>query len=191
MNPFQFLDELSVIPNNSGDGIRVSRPLNLPADVRTIAGLVLTAATVPAVVAAETNALIVQVIAGQTQGGSFVFEVPKDYDETADELKINVLSNSSANTDAPTLDATVYRKRAGVALSADLNPAATAAISKSATPATAASIRTIDVSGKGIKGGDVLTINLVTGAHATDAVNIYAINVQYKSQLVFNPLTDR
>ena len=185
MSPYQFLKQLSLTPAPGGDGVRVVRPLNLITDLRTSAGLVLTGATVPAVAALETNALGVQVAASQTAAGSFVFQVPADYDRIADELKINILANSAGATDTPILDATVFRKRAGAALSADLNPTAASALSDTAA------IKTIDVSGESLLPGDVLTVNLITGAHTTDAVNIYSVEVQYKSAIVFADPTAR
>lgn len=190
MNQYQFLKQLTGIPTPGGDGIRVTRAL-APFDLSTAAGLGLTAATIPAIVAAETNALVAQCVAGQTALGSFVFEVPKDYDTVADELKINLLVNSGGNTDSPTVTVTAYRKRAGIALTAALTVVASTAIPKSATPATAAAERTITLSGNLLQAGDVLTVNLVTAAHATDAVNLYHTEIQYKSSIVFSTVANR
>lgn len=181
MVPNTFLRQLAEIPKHPGDGFLRSHKLSITGDLRTAAGLVLTAATAPLVAAFETNALGVQVAAGQTAAGSFTFQVPLDYDQQADTLKIVVLVNSAGNTNTPILDATVYRKRAGAALSADLGSTDSAAIP---SLATLAAERTIVISGKSLRPGDVLTINLITGAHATDAVNIYGVEVRYKSALV-------
>jgi hypothetical protein len=91
--------------------------------------------------------------------------------------------NSAGNTNAPTFSANVYQKRAGTALSANLAPSASAAINKSATAATAAGEVTITVSGKGLKAKDVLTILLAPGSHSTDAVNLYGLEIRYKSTI--------
>lgn len=159
-------------------GYLVSRPLNAPGDLKTIDGLTLTAATVPAVLRTETNGLTVAIAASQTAGGSFMFQVPRDYDETTDEFKIRVLAGLDGTTDVPTLDATIYRKRAGTALSADLNPTASTAMSDSSA------WKTINGTGLGLRRDDVLSINLVSGSHTTNAVSIHAVEVVYRSTLV-------
>lgn len=196
MNPYQFLKELAGLPTGAspgggGDGIRVESQLNTISDLRTAAGLVLTAATTPAVVALETNALGVQAVASSNVLGSFVWDVPKDYDPSRDELTIRIVANSGGNTDAPTLNATVYNKRVGTALSTALTSVASAAIPKSATPATAAAERIITLSGNKLRPDDVLTINLTSGAHTTDAVNIYSVDIVYRSNIVFTDMTTR
>lgn len=180
MNPFQFLSQLKNLPRTSGDGVRLYMPL-APFDLSTAAGLGLTAATVPAIVASETNALVASCVAGQTACGTFSFIVPQHYDPTSDELKINVLAVSGGAADAPTLTCTAYRKRAGAALTAALTVVASAAIPLAAAKAA---VRTISLNGNTLVAGDVVTVNLVSGAHATDAVFISSVEVQFKSGIV-------
>lgn len=165
-------------------GFSVVRPLNPPSDLRTVAGLTLTAATAPTVVNVETNGLAIVGAAGTLVLGSFVFQIPKDYDEATDELKINLLAGMAASADTPTVTATMYNKRAATALSANLAPVASAALSN------VVGWRTIDASGKSLRAGDTVTINLVIGAHATDAATLYAAEVSYRSTLVSYNLTD-
>lgn len=180
MNQYQFLKQLGNIPRPGGDGVKVSRPINPIAGLRTAAGLVLTGATAPSVQALETNALGVQAAASSNVLGSFVFELPGDYDNVADKLEIVVKAVSGGATDTPTLNATAYSKRAGVALTSALTSVASAAIS-----ATASAV-TIKLSGNSLQGGDTLTINLVSGAHTTDTVSIFSVAVHYKSAIVFS-----
>lgn len=188
MNQYQFLKQLSQIPTPGGDGVRVTSRIDILA-LRTAAGLVLDASTTnPRVAASETNALVVSAVASSNVLGSFVYEVPKDYDTVADELKINVVVASGGATDAPTLNASVYRKRAGLALTAALTTVASAAVPSSAAFAAE---RTITVSGNGLKPGDVLTIDLTTGAHTTDAINLSNVEVQYKGSIVFSVFNNR
>jgi hypothetical protein len=187
MNPFQFLKQLGSLPANSGDGFRVKQPF-APFDLSTAAGLGLTGATVPAIVANEANDLVVSCVAGQTAAGSFKFVVPQHYDETSDELKIDVLVVSGGDTNTPTLTATAYRKRAGAALTAALTVVASAAIPNATAKAA---VRTISLSGNSLKAGDTVMVNLVTAAHATDAVFVLAVEVQHKSGIVFNDVTKR
>lgn len=182
MNPYQFLKELNQLPPPGGDGYKATRPLNPIADLRTAAGLVLTAGTTPAVVAVETNFLAVQAAASSNVLGSFVFHIPRDYDEVADVLELHVLAQMGGATDVPTLGATAYRKREAVALSSVINATASAALAVTASSAK------ILLSGKGLKGGDSLTINLTSAAHTTDAINIYSVSPVYKSALVFTDI---
>lgn len=187
MNPYQFLKELAGLPAG-GDGIRVEKGLNPISDLRTAAGLVLTAATTPAVVAAETNALVVQAVASSNVLGSFVFAVPKDYDKTKDELTIRVVAQSGGTTDTPTLNCTAYNKRAATALSAALTSVASGAVPNSTAKAAEVSI---SLSGNRLLPDDVLTINLTSGAHTTDAINVYSLDIVYRSNVVFTTFSQR
>jgi hypothetical protein len=128
-----------------GDGFRKSQTLHLLSNIRDATGLVLTAATVPAVTALETNYYGLSLVTGQTFMGRFSWLVPADYDPSADELRIRVACNMAGTnvTDqaASKITATIYRKRpvpniipddltalpAGLALSADLGAPGTAA----------------------------------------------------------------
>jgi hypothetical protein len=118
----------------TGDGYRKSYPIGL-LNIKDATGQILTAATVPAVAALETNFYGLSVVTGQTFAGKFSWVVPGDYDEAADELRIRVACNMAGNTNSgETITATIYRKRpipsiipdgqnsfpAGLALSADL-----------------------------------------------------------------------
>lgn len=185
MNPFQYLKQMNSLPPPGGDGIRVEAGLNPISDLRTAAGLVLTAATTPAVVAAETNALVVQAVASSNVLGSFVWAVPKDYDNVKDELSIRIVAQMGGATDTPTLNATAYRKRAGAALTAALTSVVSGALSNAAKEVT------IGLSGNGLKPDDVLTINLTSGAHTTDAINEYSVDLVFRSSIVTSDVTQR
>lgn len=187
MNQYQFLKQLGGTPKPGGDGVRVSRNYS-PTDLKTDAGLTLTAATVPTIANTETNGISVVAAASGVKMGSVVFVVPEDYDEVADELKIVELVASGGDTNVPTQTASVYRKRAGAALTAALTVVASAAIP---TGTAKAAERTIVVSGNGLLAGDSLTIDLVSGAHTTDSVILYGVSVQYKSSIVFNDPINR
>lgn len=188
MNPFQYLKQMAQMPAAGKDGYRVLKNLNIISDLRTAGGLVLTAATVPTVAASETNALAIIAAAAGTANGSFIFQIPKDYDETADELKILLTIASGGTTDVPTMTATAYSKRVGLALTSALTVVASAAIN---TSTVKAGVVTIDLSANSLKGGDVLTINLVSGAHTTDTTVLSAVSIQYKTGVVFQNLSER
>lgn len=195
MNPYQFLRELAGLPTGvsgtpgGGDGIRREIQLNILSDLRTAAGLVLDGSTTaPQVAAFETHGLGVKVAASTTAAGSFTFDVPKDYDPEKDELTIRIISQTGGSTDAPTFTATAYNKRAGSALSAALTAVTSAAISKAAGNAGEVSI---GLSSNGLKPDDILTVNLVTSAHTTDTVNIYSVDMVYRSNIVFSDMGTR
>lgn len=120
----------------------------------------------------------------------FNFIIPQDYDETIDKLRIRALCSKDGNTtDTIYLDAEVYRKRAGIALTADLNPTA----DTTAIPAAIASAAWSEINsdGEGMQGGDCLTVVLKTGAHTTDGLLIYGIEIVYAADFVYFDQTDR
>lgn len=145
MNENNLVKRLSFL--TPGDGYRKCVPLDILADVKDGTGLILTAATVPAVVALETNFYGLSVVANQTHMARFAWTVPQDYDSSADELRIrvacNMAGNNAADGAAALITPLIYRKRpvpsvilddltalpAGLALSADLGAPATAAAS--------------------------------------------------------------
>lgn len=127
-----------------GDGFRKCVKIDLLADVKDGTGLILTAATVPAIAAFETNYYGLNVAANQTHLARMQWTVPQDYDNSADELRILVACNMAAanavDQAASRITPLIYRKRpvpavipdgrssfpAGLALSANLGVTATA-----------------------------------------------------------------
>lgn len=179
-----------VIPTGGENFIREEAiPLG---SIKTAAGLTLTGATAPTIAATETTGVAIVGAASTTALGTLLYPIPSDYDATADYLRVKVLAEvGGATNNALTLDATVYRKRAGTAISADLDPTASAVIPASASPTDDAAIRELILTGKGCQAGDCLTINLLTQAHTTDPVNIWGVWVERKSTLVPAALADR
>lgn len=143
MNEQNFCKRVSFLA--PGDGFRKGHTLHLLSNVRDATGLVLTASTVPAVAALETNFYGLSVVANQTLMGKFSWVVPPDYDASADELRIRVSCNmagsNASDQAASKITPVIYRKRpvpsiipddltalpAGLALSSDLGAPATAA----------------------------------------------------------------
>jgi len=186
------LSQLAYKTAENGDGVTVFEPIPLTA-VRTSAGLTLTGATNPEIEATETNALA---LAGQTDDnglGTITWMVPRDYDEDADVLKLHALASMAGATDASVkIDATVYSKRAGTALTADLDPTISGNIPASASPTDDAAIVTVDISSQSLQAGDALTINMVaSGTHTTDLIHIFSLELEYKSTIVPNEYSDR
>lgn len=184
MSPFQFLKQLNLIPPFGGDGIR--RKIDVPVtSIKTSAGLTLTAATTPTIVNVDTNAIGIVAAASTTASGSFIFTVPGDYDSVADELKFLVTAAMGGATNTPTLTVTAYSRRPGSALGSALTAVASAAVS-----ATSA-VKTISLTAPALRAGDIVTVNLVSGAHTTDALNIYGVQIQYKGGIVLASPSDR
>jgi len=206
----------------TGDGFRRCVPIDILAQVKTTAGLVLTASTVPAILATETSFLALTSVASQTHVGAFVWNVPDDYDESSDELRIRLACNMNGDTDsAKTITAAIYRKRpvpniipdgesslpAGLALSADLGapvsgaiPLLGANILSSWVEINADAIKTTDGSANrslaatadaSIKPGDCLTVVLTSGAHTTDDLDVYGLNLWYRSNLALSDINSR
>jgi len=220
MNENNFVRRLSYL--TPGDGFRRCVPIDLLSQVKTTAGLVLTEATVPAILAMESSFLGLTSKNNQTHVGAFIWNVPDDYDESADELRIRLACNMDGDVDsAKTITAAIYRKRpvpniipdgesslpAGLALSADLGAPASGTIPvlgsnllTSWVEINADAIKTMDGSANrslaatadaSIKPGDCLTIVLTADAHTTDELDVYGINLWYRSNLALSDINSR
>lgn len=195
---------------STGDGYRVCQPIDILAAVKDTTGLILTATTVPAVLATETNFFAISCVGGQTHVGLFNWVVPADYDEGKDELRIRLLCNRNADTAgdaAKTVTPLIYRKRAGVALSADLGCPTSPVIPALAVNlgtkgieincdakvlATGAANRSLAATADAsIKANDALTVRLTVSAAFTDDIDIYGIEMVYRSNLAFTDISDR
>ena len=141
----------------------------------------------PGRVALETNFEGVQLPSSQTDLGSLTFKIPRDYDETLDYLRVRFLAQSGG-TDVPTIDATMFRKREGVALSSDLDPTISGAINSATALADWVEVNADDQS---MQAGDAVSFYFTSSAHTSHALNVYAIEVIYKSDLVYFDLDDR
>jgi hypothetical protein len=130
----------------------------------------------------------VQLASSQTALGVLAFKIPRDYDQTQDELAIRFLANSAGDTNTPTIDASLYRKRAGAAISGDLDPTISAAVN---TNTAIADWVEVNCDGLSLQPGDVVTAIFASSAHTSDALNVYEIEIIYRSDLVFNVQTDR
>lgn len=138
----------------------------------------------------ETSYEGVQLASSQTALGVLAFKIPRDYDKDNDELLIRFLANSAGDTDTPSIDASMYRKRAGAALSSDLDPTISAVVN---TNTAIADWVEIDASDQGMEPGDAVTFIFATGGTrgTTDALNVYEIEVIYRSDLVYNEGDER
>jgi len=191
MNPATFLKNTERII--TGFGFKKAVPVNLGNCYKYDDGAPLST-TITAVgydmLDTSSKARVIFIDDDETYGPAFNFSVPEDYDESVDKLRIRVLcSMDGGETDTVYMDAEVYKKRAGAALSADLDPTAETTAVPSAIASAAWSEISLD--GESLQGGDQLTINLKTGAHTTDGIIIYGIEVVYAADLVHFDLDNR
>lgn len=138
----------------------------------------------------ETNFEGIELPSSNTDLGTLTFKIPRDYDQTLDYLRVRFLVNSAGDTDTPSIDSAMYRKRAGAALSDDLDPTISAVVP---TNTVKAAWREINADGLGMQPGDGVSFDISTGGTrgTNDALNIYAIEVIYKSDLVYFDIDDR
>jgi hypothetical protein len=192
INGALFLQQLDGIVPDCGGFKRVMEGINLNT-MRLATGAILAADSGnPGRVSSETYFETVVLPSSQTDLGTLTFSVPRDFDAHTDYMAVRFLCNSGGTTDAPTLDAAVYQKKVGTALSANLDPTASAVISK-ASATTGAAWREIVADGLSLVPGAALTWILSTAGTrgTTDSVVIYAVEVEYFSDLVYNDETDR
>ena len=173
----------SIVP---GLGFKKAESVTILA--RDTSGAPLTNATTPPIAAVETSFLAIVQAASTTFVCELVWQVPRDYDQVKDKLKLRFLTCSASTTDAPTLDAAVYSKRAGVALTADLDPVISAAVPKGVANAA---WREINIDSQSLQPGDILSIEVSSSAHTSDALNIYDMEMEYRSTLVYYDKDDR
>lgn len=191
MNPGQFLANLDRIVTGKGFKKSISIPL-LQCHKYDDGAPMTTTITATGVDMLDTGSkqLVIFVDDDETYGPAFQFAIPQDYDESIDKLRIRALcSMDGGTTDTVYLDAEVYRKRAGAAATADLDPTA----ETTAIPATVAGAAWSEVNADGndLQGGDQITVNLKTGAHTTDGIIIYGIEVVYAADIVYYDESDR
>jgi hypothetical protein len=139
-----------------------------------VTGLILTASTEPSRESLETSFEGLVVSSSQTVLGDLTFTVPRNYDKAKDKMRVRFLCNSAGDTNTPTIDAALYRKRAGAALSSDLDPTISASVNNSTALADWVEV---DADGLGLEPGDAVTFVFTTSAHTTDALNVYAVEV--------------
>lgn len=142
----------------------------------------------PGRVTLETYFEGVQLPSSQTDLGSLTFKIPRDYDETVDKLHIRFKANSAGDTNTPTIDAAMYRKRDATALSADIDPTISAAVNTNTAKADWVEVVS---EGDGWAAGDSVTCLFTTSVHTTDALNVYDLEVIYASDVVYFEADER
>jgi hypothetical protein len=183
MNPNTFCKNVERITTGSGFK-RVIQGLDLN-DLRLASGAPLAADSGnPMRASLETYFEGVQLASSQTALGVLSFQVPRDYDESVDKMYVRFLANSAGTTDAPTIDASLYQKKLGTALSSDLDPTISAAVAKTSATTGNGWVE-VKAESQGLVAGAGLTWIFASSAHTTDALNIYALEVVYYSDLAY------
>ena len=176
MNPAKFLQNCDRIITGKGFKRDISISLYEVHLESSGAPLTTTLTTNPGYAKSGTNVTILTWAANIVVEGGLQIQLPEDYDESNDHLILKIKAKSAGATNVPSIDAKVYHQGA---TTTDLNPTKSAALS--ATLAW----KEIDLSGHSFQGGDVIQIALFPDAHATDAVEVWAIKLQIKSDLVY------
>lgn len=181
LNPATFLKSLERIVTGQGFK-RVIQGVDINSMRLATGGILAADSGNPGRVSLETHFEGVQLPSSQTDLGSLAFQVPRDYDESIDKMYVRFLANSAGATNTPTIDAALYQKKIETALSADLDPTISAAVQTSTAKADWVEIK---AESQGLVAGAAVTWVLTTSAHTTDALNIYALEVVYYSDLAY------
>ena len=192
MNPGQFLKNLSRMV--TGTGYKKAVPVHLNECHKYDDGALLTTTVTAAgydMLDTGSKQRVIFVDDDETSMFGFNFSVPQDYDKSVNQLRIRALvSLDDGTTDiALLLDAEIYRKREGSVATANLDPTA----STVAIPGLIADAawREINADGLAIQGADQLTVVLKTGAHTTDGIIVYGIEVVYAGDVVYYEESER
>jgi len=184
MQPGQFLFNLNRIV--TGHGFLKALPIDL-LDAYDVAGAPLTtiSSNDVGINVLDTEDLAVQFKLNTTDKHAvYKILIPPDYDKSNDYLRFRMLAEATHASDITTkMDIEVYKREAGVALGSDLAPATTAltAMVGAAEPVWTE----ITLDSLGLEAGDVLTIHVIPEAHTNGVVNMYSVEVIYKSDLVY------
>jgi hypothetical protein len=140
----------------------------------------------------DSTMLVLQAAAGTTSIGTLLFPIPREYDEATNHFHVRLAAQMDGSTDAPTLSATLYRKRAGSSTTPGVtvngtSDAFTGFVSQGTTALPLSSTEQVidfNFGGLGLLRDDALTIVLSTGAHATNNIQVFFTEVSYRSCLV-------
>lgn len=124
------------------------------------------------------NTPVLSSAASQTTIGTWSFPIGRDYDEAGDQIRVRLLARSAGATNTPTLTVNSFI----TALGGTVGVAGTIVVGTAITATEAA--YEFNLSGQGLVRDSVLSFNVVAGAHTTDAVQIFAVEVTYASCLV-------
>lgn len=186
LNPATFLKKLE----GTVTGVGFKKSIDVTEQIKGSAGVALDATTTNAGRGAiETNYDGIICNASGTAVLSLSMLVPRDYDATVDKMRVRFLAQMAGNTnDAIHIDAALFQKKVETALSSDLDPTISGHIP---TLASKADWVEVVADAQGLVPGSALYWEFTTTAHTTDAIHIYAVEVEYFSDLVYYDMDDR
>jgi hypothetical protein len=182
-----FLQQLDgIVP----DGIGFKRSINVTEQIKGTAGAALSATTTNVGRGAiETNYDGIICDSSGTAVLTLSMLVPRDYDAQKDEMRVRFLAQMAGNTNnAIHIIGALWQKKVATALGSDLTPTQSDHIP---TLATKAGWVEVVADGEGLVPGSAIYWEFTTSAHTTDAIHIYAVEVEYFSDLVYNDEADR
>lgn len=179
MNESNFLARMEGLI--TGDGFWRDVPINLREAFlhATGATLTTTTSTNPGFAMVGTNTLVLSWAATKVVKGAIQFQVPGDYDETKDELSVWVKAYG-ADLGGITVEAFVAS-----ASTTDLAPTAISSLTAGYT------WKEINLDGNGLLANDIVTLTFVPGTHGSYAVNIAAMKLRYRGDLVIYDADER
>jgi len=186
LNPATFLKKL----DGTITGIGIKKSIDVTEQIKGSAGAALTSTTTNAGIGAiETNFDGIICDASGTAVLSLKMLVPRDYDKDIDKMRVRFLAQMGGSTNSSVaIDAALFQKKVETALSADLDPTISGSIN---TLAEVADWVEVVADSQGLIPGSALYWEFTTSAHTTDAIHIYAVEVEYWSNLVYNDRDDR
>lgn len=192
MNPGTYLKNTERI--TTGFGYKKSYPIPLSGWFDSSAAHLTTTLTAMGYDLLDTGSkqLVIFIDDDETSMGIVQFPIPQSYDESNDRLRIRLLvSMDGGTTDATVLiTSALYRKRAGAAATADLDPTDDTATYIPSAVADAAWIE-INADGNNLQGGDQMTLHLTSSSHTTDGIIIYGAEFIINDDLVYFAHADR
>ena len=187
LNGAFFLKQLDgIIPD--GEGFK--RSIDVTEQIKGAAGVELTSTcTNVGRGAIETNYDGIIADASGTAVMSLSMLVPRDYDADKDYMAVRFLTQMGGSTDtAIHIIGACWQKKVATALGSDLAPTQSAHIPVLTTKAGWVEVV---ADGEGLVPGSALYWEFTTTAHTNDAIHIYAVEVEYYSDLVYNDQDDR
>jgi len=124
----------------------------------------------------DTNITGLTWAADKVVKAGFDLVIPEDYDESQDHCKLRFRAKMAGSTNTPGLDAVAYHEDAGTT---DLDPTISADLS------TTLAWVEIDLSDNSFSAGDAVSVGVFPEAHSTDAVQVYGMELEYRSTLVY------
>ena len=182
MNEANFLKRLEGLI--TGDGIWRDIPVSirdfhLESDGAT---LTTTTTTNPGFAKEGTNLTTLIWAASKVVEAGLNIQVPGDYDESVDKLSVWLLTKMAGATDTPTITVEAFKHSDPTT---DLAPDAVAALTSTYA------WRQIDLDGNSILANDIIHLTLVPGTHGTDIINIAAVKVRYRGDIVIFDTDER